>query len=76
MALLTDNNNNGHYNSQSSSPEPKSEESQPPPNPIPNGGFIAWLQVVGSFMAFLNTWYVLSVPCLLGSFSLVYLGAL
>lgn len=24
---------------------------------IPNGGLNAWLQVLGSFMTFLNTWY-------------------
>jgi hypothetical protein len=23
---------------------------------IPNGGFIAWLQVLGSFLLFLNSW--------------------
>lgn len=30
------------------------------PNPladIPNGGVVAWLQVVGSFFLFFNSWY-------------------
>lgn len=27
---------------------------------IPNGGLNAWLQVLGSFMTFLNTWYAFS----------------
>lgn len=25
---------------------------------IPNGGLLAWLQVVGSFFLFFNSWYV------------------
>lgn len=40
--------------------ERKAEESPPQPKPadgIPNGGLRAWLQVLGSFMVFLNTWY-------------------
>ena len=33
-------------------------KSQPnPSDEIPNGGLKAWLQVLGSFMVFLNTWY-------------------
>ena len=32
-------------------------ESAPPHvSAIPNGGFIAWLQVLGSFFIFFNTW--------------------
>lgn len=58
MALMTDSGNVANRHSGGSSPEPRSEAvSQPPANPIPNGGLKAWLQVVGSFMAFLNTWY-------------------
>jgi len=42
----------------------------PPPLPqekpdIPNGGLTAWLQVLGSFVLFLNSWYcchVLHLP--------------
>lgn len=36
-----------------------------PPNPhadIPNGGVVAWLQVVGSFFLFFNSWYVCLSP--------------
>ena len=40
--------------------EPKAEiPSSPPsnkPSPPPNGGLVAWLQVLGSFMLFFNTW--------------------
>ena len=28
------------------------------PGPPPNGGFQAWLQVLGSFFLFFNSWYV------------------
>lgn len=34
------------------------------PNPageIPNGGLTAWLQVLGSFLLFLNSWSVICV---------------
>lgn len=44
----------------SSYPELKDEESPPQlksADGIPNGGLRAWLQVLGSFMVFLNTWY-------------------
>ena len=30
----------------------------PPPPPIPNGGLIAWLEVVGSFCVYFTTWYL------------------
>jgi hypothetical protein len=26
-------------------------------NKIPNGGLVAWLQVLGSFFMFMNSWY-------------------
>lgn len=29
-------------------------------SPVPNGGLTAWLQVLGGFMLFFNTWYVQS----------------
>ena len=28
------------------------------PGPPPNGGWLAWLQVLGSFFLFFNSWYV------------------
>lgn len=63
MALMMDSANDRR--SESVLPEPKSRVTpQALASPIPNGGLIAWLQVVGSFMAFLNTWYVLCVPLL------------
>lgn len=37
------------------------EPPQVAPNPhgdIPNGGVVAWLQVLGSFFLFFNSWYV------------------
>jgi hypothetical protein len=34
------------------------KEKQPSPaDPIPNGGFKAWLQVFGAFLLFFNSWY-------------------
>ncbi len=46
------------------SDEEKAEsEPSPPPNagpgPPPNGGLTAWLQVLGSWMLFFNTWGIL-----------------
>jgi hypothetical protein len=35
-------------------------QSQPALNPPPNGGLEAWVQVVGAFMLFFNSWYVVS----------------
>lgn len=35
-----------------------SSNAQDAPSPVPNGGIVAWLQVMGSFFLFLNTWYV------------------
>ena len=32
------------------------KESKPSPAPIPNGGLVAWLQVVGAFFLFFNSW--------------------
>lgn len=39
-------------------PEPNAKPPQPGPpgGPPPNGGLTAWLQVVGSWMLFFNTW--------------------
>ncbi|KAF9888994.1 hypothetical protein FE257_008164 [Aspergillus nanangensis] len=41
-----------HTSDDSTSPKPSNE--------IPNGGLRAWLQVVGSFLLFLNTWGVIN----------------
>lgn len=38
----------------STSPSTSSVEQKE--DPIPNGGLVAWLQVLGSFFLFLNTW--------------------
>lgn len=35
---------------------------------IPNGGFKAWLQVVGTFFIFFNTWYDTHLPATGGTF--------
>jgi hypothetical protein len=49
-------------------PASDAEEASPKPPPskqsneIPNGGLKAWLQVLGSFLLFLNTWYVCGFP--------------
>jgi hypothetical protein len=32
------------------------EEKRPPEEPPPNGGLNAWLQVLGSFFLFFNSW--------------------
>lgn len=38
--------------------KPEQAQAQPAPaNEPPNGGVTAWLQVLGSFILFLNTWY-------------------
>lgn len=37
------------------SPEP-STNNRKPPGPPPNGGLTAWLQVLGCFMLYFNTW--------------------
>ena len=31
---------------------------------IPNGGLTAWLQVLGAFVLFFNSWYVPADPCM------------
>ncbi|RMZ17520.1 hypothetical protein D0860_00395 [Hortaea werneckii] len=43
-------------------PEPNAKPPQPGPpgGPPPNGGLTAWLQVVGSWMLFFNTWGILN----------------
>jgi hypothetical protein len=50
-----------------SDPEQPTEPSGPPekgagasPGPPPNGGLIAWLQVVAGFFIFFNSWGILS----------------
>lgn len=37
----------------------KTEQESREPDPPPNGGTVAWLQVLGSFFLFFNCWYVL-----------------
>jgi hypothetical protein len=37
---------------QLASPPPKA------PDPPPNGGLVAWLQVLGGFFIFFNSWFV------------------
>lgn len=67
MGASTD--SSGDNNSQAGTLHPDSRDGQEAtpksqPNPsdeIPNGGLTAWLQVLGSFMTFLNTWYA-SLP--------------
>lgn len=42
-------------------PEGKKSDALPTANDIgsiPNGGLVAWLQVLGSFVLFVNSWYV------------------
>ena len=34
----------------------EAKESKPPVDTIPDGGVIAWLQVLGSFFLFFNSW--------------------
>jgi hypothetical protein len=36
---------------------------------IPDGGLVAWLQVLGSFFLFINCWYVALLFCLRSSFA-------
>jgi hypothetical protein len=40
----------------SSSPEPTPAPAPPAQSPIPNGGLTAWLQVLGAFFLFFNSW--------------------
>ena len=35
---------------------PKEASASSPPDPVPNGGLTAWLQVLGSFFLFFNSW--------------------
>ena len=56
------------------SPSTPDEEKQKPPvaspGPPPNGGTAAWLQVLGGWMLFFNTWGILkSVSARLPAFS-------
>ncbi|EED12119.1 monocarboxylate transporter, putative [Talaromyces stipitatus ATCC 10500] len=67
-SLDLNHNKNFHFDSSASDveqpSEPKIEQpsSKRPtgPPPPPNGGLIAWLQVVGGFMLFFNTWGILN----------------
>lgn len=34
----------------------KEASASPAPDPVPNGGLTAWLQVLGSFFLFFNSW--------------------
>ena len=34
----------------------KEASTSSPPDPVPNGGLTAWLQVLGSFFLFFNSW--------------------
>ena len=50
---------------QSESPGEKSNDVPPAPksnasNDIPNGGFVAWFQVIGSFFLFFNCWGIVN----------------
>jgi hypothetical protein len=48
----------GTANASSKEAEPELAPPPPPPHskPPPNGGFKAWLQVLGSWMLIFNTW--------------------
>jgi len=56
----------GHASSQKTPPAtdgdtPAAHKPAGPPGPpfsVPDGGLRAWLQVLGGFMLFFNTWYV------------------
>ncbi|GIK04410.1 hypothetical protein Aspvir_008493 [Aspergillus viridinutans] len=39
---------------------PAEEKPAPGPSPAPNGGALAWLNVLGSFMLYFNTWGILN----------------
>ncbi len=41
---------------QQTTPEVQPTPTPAPVSPIPNGGLTAWLQVLGSFMLFFNSW--------------------
>jgi hypothetical protein len=43
-------------------------ESKTEPSAIPNGGFAAWLQVLGAHLLFFNSWQVLC-PCLMREYA-------
>lgn len=54
---------NGSQQSHDVSEEKADAPPAPPPNagpgPVPNGGLVAWSQVLGSWMLFFNTWGIL-----------------
>jgi hypothetical protein len=39
---------------------PQVSNTSPGPGPVPNGGLTAWLQVLGAWILFFNTWGVLN----------------
>ena len=39
---------------------PPADSATKTPSPVPDGGLTAWLQVVGGFMLFFNTWGLLN----------------
>lgn len=53
-----DQNAKSPHSASESRPVPK--EQQAPSEPIPDGGFTAWLQVLGSFFLFLNSWGIVN----------------
>jgi hypothetical protein len=48
----------GSTSKEESDTPPLVAQGQPALNPPPNGGLKAWVQVVGAFMLFFNSWYV------------------
>lgn len=47
---------------------------KPGPGPPPDGGLVAWLQVVGGFFLNFNTWYRFSLPAILPCLALLMIG--
>ena len=45
---------------QSTEEKPEASQAPPGPGPPPNGGLTAWMQVLGGFMLFFNTWGILN----------------
>lgn len=48
----------GQHASDEKDHTPMQNSPSPPDDRPPDGGLRAWLQVLGAFMLFLNTWYV------------------
>ena len=59
---VANNHSNLNNNSTNNEKTPDAESNLPPPpqkppgGPPPNGGLTAWLQVLGGFFLFFNTW--------------------